>query len=419
MNLNKNTRICIIGLGYVGLPLALSFEKYFDVIGFDINNLRIKELKKKNDVTREVSKNDLLKAKTIFFTSNEKDIKKIDIFIVTVPTPIYKNKSPDLSILKNACYLVGKKIIKNNIVIFESTVYPGATEEICIPIIERLSKLKFNKDFFCGYSPERINPGQTKHKLHNIVKVTSGSNNKTLNIVDNLYKKIIKVGTYKAQSIKIAEAAKIIENTQRDLNIALVNELSILFDKLNIDTNKVLQAASTKWNFVNFKPGLVGGHCIGVDPYYLTYKSKKVGYNPKVILAGRKVNDEMSLYVAKKAIKLLDKIKKQKNKRVLIMGFAFKENCRDVRNTKVYDLYAHLVKKGLKVDVYDPIVDPKEVKKYYQINLSKKIFKKKYSLIIIAVGHNIFKKINNSFFSKALLFDLKSIKKEIVPHYSF
>jgi UDP-N-acetyl-D-galactosamine dehydrogenase len=419
MNLNKNTRICIIGLGYVGLPLALAFEKYFNVIGFDINNSRIKELKKKNDVTREVSKNDLLKAKSIFFTSNEKDIKKIDIFIVTVPTPIYKNKSPDLSILKNACYLVGKKIIKNNIVIFESTVFPGATEEICMPIVERVSKLKFNVDFFCGYSPERINPGQTRYKLENIVKITSGSNNKTLNLVDNLYKKIIKVGTYKAQSIKIAEAAKVIENTQRDLNIALVNELSILFDKLNIDTNKVLQAASTKWNFANFKPGLVGGHCIGVDPYYLTYKSKKEGYNPKVILAGRKVNDEMSLYVANKAIKFLKKIKKTKNKKVLIMGFAFKENCRDVRNTKVYDLYIHLVKKGLEVDIYDPVVDPKEVKKYYQINLSKKIFKKKYSLIIIAVGHNIFKKINNNFFSEALLFDLKSIKKEIVPDYCF
>ena len=419
MKLNKNTRICIIGLGYVGLPLALAFEKYFNVIGFDTNNLRINELKKKNDATGEVSKNDLLKAKSIIFTSDQKDIKKIDIFIVTVPTPIYKNKSPDLSLLKNACYFVGKKIIKNNIVIFESTVFPGATEEICVPIIERISKLKFNKDFFCGYSPERINPGQTRHKLHNIVKVTSGSNSNTLNVVDNLYKKIVKVGTYRAESVKIAEAAKVIENTQRDLNIALVNELSILFDKLNIDTNKVLKAASTKWNFINFKPGLVGGHCIGVDPYYLTYKSKKEGYNPKVILAGRKVNDEMPLYVANKAINVMNKQKKTKNKKILIMGFAFKENCRDVRNTKVYDLYCHLVKKGMKVDVYDPVVDPEEVKKYYKINLLNKIFRKKYDLIIIAVGHNIFKKINKNFFSKAILFDLKSIKKGVVSDYSF
>ena len=307
MNLNKKTKICIIGLGYVGLQLDISFQKYYKVIGYDINSDRIENLKRNIDTTEEVNKNELSKAKSIEFTSNKNDINFVDIFIVTVPTPIFKNKIPDLRLLKKSCITVAQKIKKNNIVIFESTVYPGVTEEVCATIIEKKSGLIFNKDFFCGYSPERIDPGQSKHKLENIIKITSGSNNISSKVVDQLYKKIIKAGTYQAQSIRIAEAAKVIENTQRDLNISLINELSILFNKLNINTNHVLDAASTKWNFINFRPGLVGGHCIGVDPYYLTYKSEKIGYKPKVILAGRKMNDEMSLYVSEQ---VLDSLKK-------------------------------------------------------------------------------------------------------------
>ena len=288
MNLNKKTKICIIGLGYVGLPLAISFQKYFKVIGYDINSDRIENLKRNIDTTEEVNKNELSKAKSIEFTSNKNDINFVDIFIVTVPTPIFKNKIPDLRLLKKSCITVAQKIKKNNIVIFESTVYPGVTEEVCATIIEKKSGLIFNKDFFCGYSPERIDPGQSKHKLENIIKITSGSNNISSKVVDQLYKKIIKAGTYQAQSIRIAEAAKVIENTQRDLNISLINELSILFNKLNINTNHVLDAASTKWNFINFRPGLVGGHCIGVDPYYLTYKSEKIVINQKLFLQGGK-----------------------------------------------------------------------------------------------------------------------------------
>ena len=420
MNLNKKTKICIIGLGYVGLPLAISFQKYFKVIGYDINSHRIENLKRNIDTTEEVNKNELSKAKSIKFTSNKNDINFVDIFIVTVPTPIFKNKIPDLRLLKKSCITVAQKIKKNNIVIFESTVYPGVTEEVCATIIEKKSGLIFNKDFFCGYSPERIDPGQSKHKLENIIKITSGSNNISSKIVDQLYKKIIKAGTYQAQSIRIAEAAKVIENTQRDLNISLINELSILFNKLNINTNHVLDAASTKWNFINFRPGLVGGHCIGVDPYYLTYKSKKIGYKPKVILAGRKMNDEMSLYVSEQVLNSLKKkYKNIKNKKILILGFAFKEDCKDVRNTKVYDLIKHLKKKNLRVDTFDPMVESVEVEEYYKIKLLKSLPRNNYDLIIIAVGHKIFKKIDKKYFSKSLLFDLKSIKKDIHSDFSF
>lgn len=420
MNLNKKTKICIIGLGYVGLPLAISFQKYFKVIGYDINSDRIENLKRNIDTTEEVNKNELSKAKSIEFTSNKNDINFVDIFIVTVPTPIFKNKIPDLRLLKKSCITVAQKIKKNNIVIFESTVYPGVTEEVCATIIEKKSGLIFNKDFFCGYSPERIDPGQSKHKLENIIKITSGSNNISSKVVDQLYKKIIKAGTYQAQSIRIAEAAKVIENTQRDLNISLINELSILFNKLNINTNHVLDAASTKWNFINFRPGLVGGHCIGVDPYYLTYKSEKIGYKPKVILAGRKMNDEMSLYVSEQVLDSLKKKHKNiKNKKILILGFAFKEDCKDVRNTKVYDLIKHLKKKNLRVDIFDPLVESVEVEKYYKIKLLKSLPRNNYDLIIIAVGHKVFKKIDKKYFSNSLFFDLKSIKKDIHPDFSF
>ena len=420
MKLNKSTTICIIGLGYVGLPLAVSFEKHFDVIGYDIDLKRINNLRKGYDTTDEVSRNDLLKAKSIKYTSEIDNIKNVDIFIITVPTPIYKNKTPDLRLLKKSCDTVGKIIKKNSIVVFESTVYPGVTEEICATLIEKKSGLKFNLDFFCGYSPERIDPGKSKHKLQNIIKITSGSNQYSSNVIDKLYKKIIKAGTYRADSIKVAEAAKVIENTQRDLNISLVNELSILFNKLDIKTNKVLDAAATKWNFINFRPGLVGGHCIGVDPYYLTFKSKKIGYNPKVILSGRKMNDEMSRYVSNKAIsELKKKYKRVHDRKILILGFSFKENCKDVRNTKVYDLYRYLRQKKINIDIYDPLVDKKDVDKYYKVKLLKKLPKNKYDLIIIAVGHKEFINIKSKYFIGSLVFDLKSIKKDLKSDFSF
>ena len=420
MKLNKNTKICIIGLGYVGLPLAIAFQKYFNVIGYDIDSSRINSLNKHIDTTEEVTKSELKKAKFIRFTSQKKKIGKVDIFIVTVPTPIFKSKTPDLRLLKKACMTVGEIINKNNIVIFESTVYPGVTEDVCAKLIEKKSGLKFNKDFFCGYSPERINPGKSEYKLENIIKITSGSSKASSVIIDKLYKKIIKAGTYFAESIKVAEAAKVIENTQRDLNISLINELSILFNKLHINTSQVLDAASTKWNFLNFKPGLVGGHCIGVDPYYLTYKSKQIGYEPRVILSGRKMNDAMSKYVSDKVISSLKKkYKIIKNKKVLILGFTFKENCKDVRNTRVFDIYRNLKLKNIKVDIYDPLVDRKDVYKNYRIKLLSKLPKNKYNLILIAVGHKNFKKIKNNYFSGSLLFDLKSIKKNIKSEFSF
>ena len=420
MKLNKNTKICIIGLGYVGLPLAIAFEKYFNVVGYDINSVRVDSLKRNIDITNEVTKSALKKAKSIRFTSDKSNIGKIDIFIVTVPTPIFKSKTPDLRLLKKSCTTIGQIIKKNNIVIFESTVYPGVTEEVCANLIEKKSGLKFNKDFFCGYSPERIDPGKSKYKLENIVKVTSGSNKASSVIINKLYKKIVKAGTYPAESIKVAEAAKVIENTQRDLNISLINELSILFNKLNIKTSQVLDAASTKWNFLNFKPGLVGGHCIGVDPYYLTYKSKQIGYEPKVILSGRKMNDAMSKYVSDKVISSLrKKYKVINNKKVLILGFTFKENCRDVRNTRVFEIYKNLKSKNIKVDIFDPLADEKDTYRYYRIKLQSKLPKNKYDLILIAVGHKNFKKIKNNYFSGSLLFDLKSIKKNIEPEFSF
>ena len=359
----KNIKIGIIGLGYVGLPLAVEFGKKFPVVGYDISVERIKSLKKGIDDTLEVSRKDFSKAVNLKFTNNPKDMKSQNFFIITVPTPINKKKKPDLSLLKNATKIVGKLLNKGDIVIFESTVYPGVTEDICVPILEKYSKLFFNRDFFCGYSPERINPGDKEHRLVNITKVTSGSNSEVAQIIDLLYKQIIKAGTFKAKSIKVAEAAKVIENTQRDINIALINELSIIFNKLEIDSRSVLEAASSKWNFLKFYPGLVGGHCIGVDPYYLTYKAEEVGYIPKVILAGRRLNDAMGSYVVSELLKLM--IKKKINTikaKILIMGLAFKENCTDYRNTRVLDIIEELKEHNLKIDVYDPWLDSKKVK---------------------------------------------------------
>jgi len=364
MNFKVN-KICIIGLGYVGLPLLIEFSKYHKVIGFDTDIQRVMELRNFFDRNNEFKKSELKKIKNIEFTSDTKILDNCNIYIVTVPTPVKKNKSPDLNPLIQSSKLIGKFLKKKDIVIYESTVFPGCTEEVCVPILEKYSKLTYNKDFFCGYSPERINFGDKKYKLTNIKKVTSGSNAKISNIIDKLYSKIIKVGTYKAESIIIAEAAKVIENTQRDLNIAFINELSIIFDKLKINTSKVLKAAGSKWNFLNFKPGLVGGHCIGVDPYYLTYKSKKVGYNPKLILSGRSINDEMPKFIFNKIKKLL----KKKNK-VLFLGASFKENIPDFRNSKSLSLFK-LIKKNYQSDLVDPLIDTELFFKSEKLKISK------------------------------------------------
>ncbi len=379
-------KICIIGLGYVGLPLSLEFSKYFNVIGFDKDTQRVKELNNFFDRNSEFENSELKKFKNIHFTSDEKFLKYCNTYIITVPTPIKKNKIPDLDPLKKSSKLVGRFLKKKDIVIYESTVYPGCTEDFCVPILAKYSKLTYKKDFFCGYSPERINFGDKKHKLTNIKKITSGSNLKISNIIDKLYSKIIRAGTYKAESIIIAEAAKVIENTQRDLNIAYINELSIIFNKLKINTQKVLKAAASKWNFLNFKPGLVGGHCIGVDPYYLTYKSKKIGYNPILILKGRAINDEMPKYIFQKVQKII----KSKSK-VLFLGASFKENIPDFRNSKSLNLFK-LIKKKYKVDLVDPLINPKIFKETEKINISKKILNSNYDAVIVAVKHDKIKK---------------------------
>ena len=413
----NNIKICVIGLGYVGLPLALEFGKKFQTIGFDINKSRVHQLKKFIDINNEFNINEIKSSKKISFYSNFDKVNKSSIYIVTVPTPVKKNNQPDLSLVLNACALIAKKIKKKDIVVFESTVYPGATEEEFIPKIEKISGLKGNVDFFYGYSPERINPGDKKKKLTNILKIVSGSDKKTTNKLKRIYKSIIKAGVYVAESIKIAEAAKIIENTQRDLNIALINELALIFNKLKIDTNKILRAANTKWNFLDFKPGLVGGHCIGVDPYYLTHKAKKVGYTSKVILAGRKINNYFPTYIAKNLLKNLSKKFKIKKFKILIMGFTFKENCSDIRNTKVEDIMMYLDMKAAKVDIFDNYANSREFKKKYKRNLIqniKSLKKNYYHSIIIAVKHNSFKKINlkkiKSFAVKnAIIYDLKNM----------
>lgn len=385
------TKLAIVGLGYVGLPLAVEFGKKMTVVGFDINKSRISELTKGVDNTLEVSADELAEAKLLSYTTDTSALETCNTYIVTVPTPIDKSKNPDLTPLINASEMLGKVISKGDIVIFESTVYPGATEEVCAPIIEKISELQFNKDFFAGYSPERINPGDKEHRVTTILKVTSGSTPQAADYVDSLYSTIITAGTHKASSIKVAEAAKVIENTQRDVNIALINELAIIFNRLNINTEEVLVAAGTKWNFLPFRPGLVGGHCIGVDPYYLTHKAQQIGYNPEMILAGRRLNDNMGCYVVSQLVKLM--VQKRihvNNSNILIMGLTFKENCPDIRNTRVIDVIDELSEYGSNVDVYDPWVDKDEAKHEYGLTMLKQIDKNKYDAIILAVAHSEF-----------------------------
>ncbi|SFO86565.1 Vi polysaccharide biosynthesis UDP-N-acetylglucosamine C-6 dehydrogenase TviB [Hydrogenimonas thermophila] len=402
-NINiKNPKIAIIGLGYVGLPLAHAFSAKFKVVGFDIAQSRIDELRNGYDRTLELSEEQVKEAISngMEFTNQLEDIKDCNIYIVTVPTPIDEHKTPDLTPLKKASETIGKVLKKDDIVIYESTVYPGATEEVCVPILEKVSRLKFNEDFFCGYSPERINPGDKEHTVTKILKVTSGSTPEVAKFIDDLYKSVISAGTHLAPSIKVAEAAKVIENAQRDINIAFVNELALIFDKLGIDTQDVLKAAGTKWNFLPFKPGLVGGHCIGVDPYYLTYKAKEVGYHPEVILAGRRINDNMGIHVANKVVKLMiHKGHTIKGSRVLVLGITFKENCPDIRNSRVIDVIRELQEFGCNVDVYDPWADKEEVKREYDIDLlqitNNQLPITNYNSIILAVAHNEFKKLND------------------------
>ncbi len=412
---HKDLELAVIGLGYVGLPLALEFAKKRKVIGYDNNKQRIKELDSGKDRNLEFSKKDFKNSNQLNFTYNKKDLKSSNCYIITVPTPIDKLKKPDLRPLLNASKLIGEIIKLGDLVIYESTVYPGCIEEVCIPVLEKYSKLKFNQDFFCGYSPERINPGDKKHTISKIKKVTSGSTPKIAKIIDKLYAEIIIAGTHKAPSIKVAEAAKVIENTQRDLNIALINELSILFNKMNLDTHAVLSAAGSKWNFLPFKPGLVGGHCIGVDPYYLTYKAKKIGYDPKIILAGRELNDNMGNYVVSKLIQKM-KIKniQIKKSKILIMGLTFKENCPDIRNSGVQNIINMLKKLKCDLDLHDPWADKEEINKIYSIYPKSKIRHKTYDAVLIAVAHNEYKKlglnnVKNMCKNNSVIFDLKNL----------
>ena len=414
MNINKNTKIAIIGLGYVGLPLFLEMSKKFKTIGYDKNKKKIDDLKNSKDYTGELSEKQVTFLKKLNITSNINNLKEVDIFIVSVPTPINKKKEPDLSILKHATKDVAKILNKKNIVIYESTVYPGVTENLCVPILEKYSNLKWKRDFFVGYTPERINPGDKKHTLKKIIKVVSGDTKKTLNSISKLYGKIISAGIFRAQSIQTAEAAKVIENTQRDLNIALMNELSIIFKKMNIDIDSVLKAANTKWNFNHYNPGFVGGHCIGVDPYYLTYKSKQLNYNPKVILAGREINDQMANYASKEILKILSKKKLKKESRILILGFTFKENCPDYRNTQIKKIQDIIQKKYKNIKVFDPYIKEK-ISKEFLASLPEK--KNYYDAIIIAVPHDYFlnkqDKILKIGKKNCLFFDLKNRFKNI------
>ncbi len=413
--MKTDINLAIVGLGYVGLPLAVEFAKTRKVLGFDINSSRVNDLKCGQDITLEVSEMELSSLDKLQFSCNEDDLSDINTYIVTVPTPIDECNNPDLSPLKAASKLIGKFIKPNDIVIYESTVYPGATEEICVPILEQSSNLKFNEDFFVGYSPERINPGDKKHRLTDIVKIVSASNAETSKIVNNLYSEIIKAGTFLVSSIKVAEAAKVIENTQRDVNIGLINELAIIFSKLDIDTEEVLNAAATKWNFIPFKPGLVGGHCIGVDPYYLTHKAQSVGYKPEIILAGRRINDYMSHFVVNRLCEELStRSFPVKDSKILVMGLAFKENCPDIRNTKVIDLIDNLKKKGCLVDVYDPWVKKEEVLEQYDMAMLDQPQKNQYRAIIVAVPHKEFIEMGGEVISSfgledSLIFDLKHI----------
>src|SRR5690554_7105526 len=406
-------KLAIIGLGYVGLPLAVEFGKYRSVIGFDINKGRIDALKAGHDVTLEVSDDELREASQLSYSADKADLAGCNVFIVTVPTPIDEHKKPDLTPLIKASETIGGVLKKGDIVIYESTVYPGATEEDCVPVLERVSGLKFNQDFYAGYSPERINPGDKEHRVTTIKKVTSGSTPVMADLVDTLYKEIITAGTHKASCIKVAEAAKVIENTQRDLNIALINELAVIFNKMDIDTQAVLEAAGTKWNFLPFRPGLVGGHCIGVDPYYLTHKAQSIGYHPEIILAGRRLNDSMGSYVVSQLVRCMMKKRIHVNgARVLIMGLTFKENCPDLRNTKVAGVVRDLIDHNVEVDVYDPWVSAAEAEHEYGITPVTEPAIASYDGIILAVGHDQFKQLgagNIRKFGKEehVLFDLK------------
>jgi UDP-N-acetyl-D-galactosamine dehydrogenase len=412
----SHIKIAIIGLGYVGLPLAVEFGKIRSVVGFDINLKRIDQLKEGHDLTQETEPEELQGAKYLSFSTNPDDLRACNCFIVTVPTPIDKYKRPDLGPLIKASETVGKVLKTGDIVIYESTVYPGCTEEDCVPVLEKFSGLKFNQDFFCGYSPERINPGDKTHRLPNIQKVTSGSTPEVVEVVDQLYRQIIKAGTHKASSIKVAEAAKVIENTQRDVNIALMNELALIFNKIGIDTMEVLQAAGSKWNFLPFRPGLVGGHCIGVDPYYLTHKAQEMGYHPEVILAGRRINDSMADHVADETVKLmLRNGLPVLGSKVLVLGLTFKENCPDVRNTKVVDIVKALQGYNTKVDVYDPWIDLQEAEHEYGLKCLKETpCEGLYAAIILAVGHHQFIELGEVGIKAwgqpgVVLYDVKSI----------
>lgn len=407
----EHIRIAVIGLGYVGLPLAAAFSKKYEVIGFDIDQHRIQELREGKDKTRELDEQTLQQLLTagdqdtpgsLTFSSNIADLVACNTFIVTVPTPINEYKSPDLQPLIKASAMLGSILKNGDLVIYESTVYPGCTEEVCVPVLEKISGLQFNHDFYAGYSPERINPGDRVHTLTKIKKVTSGSTPLIADVVDQLYKSIIEAGTHKAPNMKVAEASKAIENAQRDVNISFVNELSLIFDRIGIDTQDVIEAAATKWNFLKYQPGLVGGHCIGVDPYYLAHKAQSLGYNPKVILSGRQVNDQMGAFVANKVVKLMiGKEHKVKNSRALIMGITFKENCPDVRNTRVVDIYHELLQFGLNVDIYDPWADKEEVKREYDVDIATRLDESVvYDAIIVAVAHAEF-----------LQFDFKKVKR--------
>ena len=411
----QNLVIGIIGLGYVGLPLAIEFGKKYPTIGFDINTHRISELESGKDSTLEVEPEELKNATKLNYTTDLNEIAECDVYIVTVPTPIDEYKQPDLRPLKSASQTVGKVLKQGNIVVYDSTVYPGATEEVCVPILEQESGLTFNQDFFAGYSPERINPGDKEHRVTTIMKVTSGSTPGITDFVDQLYNTVITAGTHKASSIKVAEAAKVIENTQRDVNIALINELALIFNRLGIDTQAVLEAAGSKWNFLPFRPGLVGGHCIGVDPYYLTHKAQAIGYQPEVILAGRRINDGMGQYVANQVVKLM--VKRGipvANSNILIMGLTFKENCPDLRNTRVVDIVEELTSYNAKVDVYDPWVNKEEAKAEYGIEMIDKLDGEKYDAIIIAVAHKQFfemgiEKLQKCAKNEHVIYDIKHL----------
>lgn len=409
----QNSKICVIGLGYVGLPLAHAFSEKYKVVGFDISQWRIDELRSGHDRTLELNEAQVKEALAngMEFTLNVDDIKDCNIFIVTVPTPIDKHKKPDLTPLIKASETIGKVLKRDDIVIYESTVYPGATEEECVPVLEKFSNMKFNEDFFCGYSPERINPGDKEHTVTKILKVTAGSTPKIGQKVNELYASIITAGTHLAPTIKVAEAAKVIENSQRDINIAFVNELSMIFNRLGIDTNAVLEAAGTKWNFLPFRPGLVGGHCIGVDPYYLTHKAQEVGYNPEIILAGRRLNDNMGIYVASQVIKLMiKKGHKIEGAKILVMGITFKENCPDIRNSRVIDVITELQEYGCNIDVADYWADKDEVKHEYNLELNNDVNFDDYEAIVMAVAHDKYKTLTFEN-TNQVVYDIKSILK--------